>query len=86
MRFKNKRTNQIVRANNYAELFAFSHNSNYEKVEETIVKAEPKAKKTSKKNKKEVQDIEEIVSNEDVSEESNSDIVEEDEVQDIEVE
>ena len=37
MRFKNKRTNQIVRANNYAELFAFSHNSNYEKVEEVIV-------------------------------------------------
>ena len=85
MRFKNKRTNQIVRANNYAELFAFSHNSNYEKVEETIVKAEPKAKRTSKREKKEVQ-IEENEPNEEVSEENNSDIVEEDEVQDIEVE
>ena len=85
MRFKNKRTNQIVRANNYAELFAFSHNSNYEKVEETIVKTEPKAKKTSKREKKEVQ-IEENEPNEEVSEENNSDIVEEDEVQDIEVE
>lgn len=86
MKFKNKRTNQIVRANNYAELFAFSHNSNYEKVEETIVTTEKKSTRTSKRNKKEVQDIEEIVSNEEVSEESNSDIVEEDEVQDIEVE
>ena len=85
MRFKNKRTNQIVRANNYAELFAFSHNSNYEKVEEPIVTTELKAKKTSKRGKKEVQ-IEENEPNEEVSEESNSDPVEEDEVQDIEVE
>lgn len=31
--FRNKETGEIVKANGYAELFAFSHNSNYEKIE-----------------------------------------------------
>lgn len=37
MKFKNKITNEIVEAKSITELYAFSHNSNYEKVEEIKV-------------------------------------------------
>ncbi len=37
MKFKYKITNEIVEAKSITELYAFSHNSNYEKVEEMTV-------------------------------------------------
>lgn len=46
MTFRDKRTNEVVEANSYAEKFAFSHNSNYEVVTEP---KEDKPKTNSKK-------------------------------------
>jgi len=34
MKFKNKETGEIVKAKEYAEIFAYSHNSNWEQVKE----------------------------------------------------
>ena len=45
-KFRNKVTNEIVEANSFTELFAFSHNSNYELVTES---KEEKPKAISKK-------------------------------------
>ena len=49
-KFRNKVTNEIVEANSFTELFAFSHNSNYELVTES---KEEKPKANSKKKSKE---------------------------------
>lgn len=45
-KFRNKNTDEFVEANSFTELFAFSHNSNYELVTET---KEEKPKANSKK-------------------------------------
>lgn len=34
MKFKNKLTNEVVEAKNYTQVFAFTHNSNWEEVKE----------------------------------------------------
>ncbi len=34
MKFKNKSNNEIIEAKGYVQEFAYSHNSNYEKIEE----------------------------------------------------
>lgn len=44
MKFKNKETNETVEAKNFTELFAYSNNSNWEKVVEAT-----KTKKTTLK-------------------------------------
>lgn len=41
MKFKNKKTDEIVEAKNYTQFFAYSHNTNWEKVEETAKPKEP---------------------------------------------
>ena len=41
MKFKDKKTNKIVEAKNYTQFFAYSHNSNWEKVEEASKPKEP---------------------------------------------
>lgn len=45
MKFKNKLNNEIVEAKGYTQEFAYSHNSNWEKVEETA-----KSKKIAKED------------------------------------
>lgn len=49
MKFKNKKTGEIVKANDFTMSFAYSHNSNYEKVEEEKIK---KSEEQSSKRKK----------------------------------
>lgn len=46
MKFKSKKTNEIVEIKGYVQEFAYSHNSEWEKVEETkeLTKAEIQAK------------------------------------------
>ncbi len=56
MKFKNKYTNEIVEASNNVELFAFSHNSNYEIVEVTK-EEKPKADTKKKKEEKPKADV-----------------------------
>ncbi len=34
MKFKNQLTNEVVEAKNYTQIFAFTHNSNWEEVKE----------------------------------------------------
>ena len=34
MKFKNKKTEEVVEAKNYTQAFAYSHNSNWEKIDE----------------------------------------------------
>lgn len=34
MKFKNKINQEVVEANTYTQVFAYSHNSNWEKIEE----------------------------------------------------
>lgn len=48
MRFINKYTKQVIEANDFVELFAFSHNSNYEKINSNMDSSE--LKKTKNKN------------------------------------
>lgn len=43
MKFKSKKTNEIVEAKGYVQEFAYSHNSEWEKVEEIKVKELTKA-------------------------------------------
>ena len=50
MTFRDKRTDELIEANSYAERFAFSHNSNYELVE-IVKEAKPKEDKTKQKAK-----------------------------------
>ncbi len=50
MTFRDKRNNELIEANSYAEWFAFSHNSNYELVE-IVKEAKPKEDKKKKKDK-----------------------------------
>lgn len=50
MKFRNINTGEIVEANTYTRVFAFSHNSNYIKLEEEKTSDEDKTK--AKKNKK----------------------------------
>ncbi|MGN1012282.1 MAG: hypothetical protein ACI4ON_00405 [Clostridia bacterium] len=38
MKYKNESTNEIVESKNYAEEFAYSHNSNWKKLEEKDTK------------------------------------------------
>lgn len=61
MKFKNKYANEIVEASNNVELFAFSHNSNYELVEVT---KEEKPKADTKKKKEEKPKTEDTLVNE----------------------
>ena len=53
MKFKNKITKEVIVANNYALKFAYSHNSNWEKVKETS-----KGKKPIKENENKAEEIE----------------------------
>lgn len=53
MKFKNKITKEVIVANNYALKFAYSHNSNWEKVKETS-----KGKKSIKENENKAEEIE----------------------------
>lgn len=43
MKFKSKKTNEIVEVKGYVQEFAYSHNSEWEKVEEKKVTAKKKA-------------------------------------------
>lgn len=45
MKFKNKKTNEIVEVKGYVQEFAYSHNSEWEKVLEDIKKTGQKPKK-----------------------------------------
>lgn len=86
MIFKEIATGKRVKANNYTELFAFSHNSNYVLVKEEIKKEqntqEAKKGKESKKGKetKKQEPEQEIVveDSEELVEETNEEIVVED--------
>lgn len=88
MIFKEIATGKKVKANNYTELFAFSHNSNYVLVKEEIKKEqntqETKKGKETKKQEPEqeivVEDNEELVEedSEELVEETNEEIVVED--------
>ena len=54
MTFRDKRTNEVVGADTYSKVFAFSHNSYYELVEEDKeekTKASSKAKTKEEKTK-----------------------------------
>ncbi len=53
-KFINKITDEVVEANNFSELFAFTHNSNYEpyKEEASIKNDDTSQKSTKTKNKK----------------------------------
>lgn len=53
MKFRNKTTKEIVTANCYALEFAYSHNSNWERVKETS-----KGKKPTKENENNSEEIE----------------------------
>lgn len=70
MEFIEIKTGKKVKANNYVEMFAFSHNSNYKKYEKNT---EEKGKKNSKN--KEVS--EEAVDNEEVIENNQEEVSEE---------
>lgn len=50
-KFRNITTKEVVEANNFTELFAFSHNSNYEKLEEDNKKDKTSKTKDNKKDK-----------------------------------
>ena len=86
MIFKEIATGKKVKANNYTELFAFSHNSNYVLVKEEIKKEqntqetkkgkETKKRKETKKQEPEQEIVEE--DNEELVEEDNEELVEED--------
>ncbi|HJJ05168.1 MAG TPA: HeH/LEM domain-containing protein [Clostridiaceae bacterium] len=41
MKFKNKKTNEIVETKGYVQEFAYSHNSEWEKLKETSKPKEP---------------------------------------------
>lgn len=60
MTFRDKRTGEEIKANTYALVFAFSHNSHYELVEETKEeKPSPKSKaKTKEEKNKTIDDLE----------------------------
>lgn len=59
MTFRNIITNEKVKANTYAEKFAFSHNSNYELIEEPKEDKKLKNKKVgNSKDKKKTKDTE----------------------------
>ncbi len=58
-KFRNKVTDEIVEANSFTELFAFSHNSNYELVETKEDK--PKANSKNKTKEDKPKDIESTV-------------------------
>lgn len=53
MKFRNKTTKEIVIANSYALNFAYSHNSNWEKIKETS--------KTKKQTTQETKDAQENI-------------------------
>lgn len=52
MTFRDKRTGEEIKANTYALVFAFSHNSHYELIEETK-EEKPKANSKDKTKTKE---------------------------------
>lgn len=86
MIFKEIATGKKVKANNYTELFAFSHNSNYVLVKEEIKKEQntqetKKGKETKKRKETKKQEPEQeivVEDSEELVEETNEEIVVED--------
>lgn len=80
MIFKEIATGKKVKANNYTELFAFSHNSNYVLVKEEIKKEQnTQETKKGKETKKQEPEQEIVVEdNEELVEEDSEEIVVED--------
>ena len=87
MIFEEIATGKRVKANNYTELFAFSHNSNYVLVKEETKKEQStqeikKGKETKKEKETKKQEPEQeivVEDSEEVVEENNKEIVVEDE-------
>lgn len=72
MEFIEIKTGKKVKANNYVEMFAFSHNSNYKKYEKNT---DEKGKRNSNNKNKEVS--EEIIDNEEIIENNQEEVNEE---------